>query len=260
MRLSSNAVVTGLYAYGRLDPGAQFFRRFYELIADQLQKLEIAPTYVAVDGYGFSGKMTKLGGNSHRRLLSADFKNISGLSVIANPPGSDEPAFDHFFYANVGFVESDGELCLCHMINESFETLGSEIFENSLRELVQLFSWDFGFAFVDAVEKRPDFHVLGISTGQLSRDEQHALETWYSATPDQRNELLRSVYSYNILNERHLARQLPNGVSLRHFIEERCQRTLQRIGDNGVYLWKVLDDSQREQLRLELKGLSALIA
>lgn len=260
MNLSRSASAIGLYAYRQNDPGASLYARFYSLVIDQLTRLGVEPTYIGVDGEGYSEKLVEFGGREHKKVLNANFEDITGLSVVANPLGSNAPAFDSYFYSTVSFIESMRQLDLCFTINESFLPFGTEAFDEALRELVELHPWDFGIGFCDAVDRDPELHILGASNGKLSKEEDAALNAWYSSPADVRLQRLRSIYPYNFVNEHQLAQEVQNGMSLKRLIRELPVGTLESLGQNGMYLWKVPDESERTSLRAQLAERSLLIS
>ena len=67
------------------------------------------------------------------------------------------------------------------------------------------------------------------------------------------------MYPYNLLNEQQLHQEIRAGVRLKDFIEQQPGCTLTRLTDDGLYQWKVSDDTILDQLRKQLRGLPIMV-
>lgn len=213
MELSNSASALGLYKYDCSPPENSLFAQFYSTILDQLQSWGVTPTYIGADGSGYSGKLAKVGSRTHDKLLKSDFANVTVLSMAANPPGSEEPSYDSFVSASLSYAEASGELLACIVVNAAFVTLRSAEYDCLLRSQVNLCQWTFGYGFSSAVDKQPDFYILGLDNGKLSAEEYKSLCAWYAAQGKLRSALIRDVHPYNILNEYQLDVEVRNGAT-----------------------------------------------
>lgn len=259
MELKSTACALGLYQYKGEHPAADLFHRFYSTMLSFLHSVGVNPNYIGVDGDGYPDKLQKIGGRVEKKLLDTSFSGVNSLSLVANPDGSDSPAYDAFMSTSVGFVESAQELLLSFVINESFVKLRSPEYDRLLRSQVELCRWDFGYGFSSSVEKQPDFHILGVDNGKLSAEEYKSLSTWYAAPGEVRTALLRDVYPYNLLNENQLDSQVSDGVTLRQFAQRQPGCALTRLTDDGLHLWQV-PDAEVARLRKVLVGSPVLMS
>jgi hypothetical protein len=259
VQLDRSAFALGLYDYGKPHPGNALFGKYYSVATDLFQSLGIQPTFIGVQGEGYSGKFTKFGGKSHMRLLQSDFRGITILSLVANPSTSDSPAYDSFAMTSLGYLDSYRELLLCFVVNESFLKLRSERCDALVDALARFHHWDFGYGFSANAADNPEFHILGISNGRLSKEDERSLSAWYATPVDVRVNHLRDVYAYNLLNEQQLHEEIGGGVSLMDFIGQHAGCTLRRLTNDGLYEWKVSDDTVLDRLRKKLHGLPIMV-
>lgn len=238
VQLSSSAAVVGIHGFDRQGVEASQFQGSYERITGVCDEHSVALTYVGAEGEGYSGKYSKLGGRTHRRLLSSGFRDVSILSLVANPSGSDAPAYDSFLVASLSHLKETAELLLCVVVNEGIVSIQSDAFLDLLRNLACSDEWTCGYAFASPAAKQPELYVLGMDSGDLSEEERTALTSWYVASAEDRSRLLRDVYPYSILNERHLQLDV-RGRPLRDFAETQAKSELLRLGPNGLWLWKL---------------------
>jgi hypothetical protein len=199
-------------------------------------------------------------------MINENFRKIEALSIAANPIGSNAPAYDSFFESHVsfhisGFSDSPGQIIdLSFVINESFLPFGNEAFDRVLMGLIDLHRWYFGMGFSDAVDRRPELHITCLGHNKLTPEEKEADNIWYNTPPETRVQILRSIYPYNIVNERQLGREVESGITLKRLIKELPAGTLEPLHQHGLYLWKVLDESERKSLRAQLKERSVVIS
>jgi len=266
MAILETETAIGLYAYHQGEPGASLYARYYSFVLEELATLGVQPTYFGVNGDGYPQKYVKFGGHVHKRVLDTKFEDIAGLSLAANPGGSNAPAHDSFFESELsfhvsGFPDSQGQVTdLSFVINESFLPFGSEEFERVLRSLVELHPWDFGMGFSDTINRHPELHIACLGHDKLTPTEEEADNIWYNTPPEIRIQKLRSIYPYNIVNERQLALDVENHVSLKELIEELQIGTLERLPQDELYLWKILAESDRQSIRAKLIECSLVIA
>jgi len=258
MELKSSACALGLYKYSFGLPESELFQRFHTVITSLFKSCGIVLTYFGAEGRGYPDKLTKITGRAYEKVVKSEFAGVSGVSLIANPPESDAPAYNSFASATLNYVGVNRELLGCIVINESFVQLRSPEYQGLLRSQVELCRWDFGYGFSSSVEKQPDFHILGLDNGKLSAEEYKSLSTWYAAPGEVRTALLRDVYPYNLLNEKQLDAQVREGVTLRQFAQDQPGCSLTQISDYGLHLWQV-PDNEIARLRKVLTGSPVLI-
>lgn len=260
MRLSNTESAIGLYAYHAEPPAAYLYADFYSLVLESLSKLGVQPTYVGPSGEGYPEDYVKFGGKAHRRLIAANFQDIHGLSVAANPPESNTPAYDNFFEGVIsftptsGFPESTGGVVYSYfVINEIFLPFGNESFERILKEMVNLYPWSFGMGFTDTVDRHPEYHIGELSHDALTTEEKEAGNIWYNTPPEKRVQTLRTVYLYNVLNSNQLSQPTSSGSTLRDYIRQESIGTLELLANGRLHLWKVFDEKLRHKTREFLK-------
>jgi hypothetical protein len=252
-----NQVAIGLYSYESPRPTAEDFKQFYELAISAFKSVDIAPTYISLDGKGYTGKSTKLNGSAHQKAIKSGFVDIHYIGLQANPVDSDEPAYDSYASLGLSYLEPFNETLLVLAIEERFLQLGSNNFEGILASLIAVREWDFGYALSYANKSNPQFHVLGINDGNLSEDEYRSLCIWYAATPQERISKLRDIYPYNILSDKQLELKLSNGLTVREIILRYDGSQLKALGKR-LWLWKVAPEKLREYRDI-LKKLGGLI-
>jgi hypothetical protein len=259
MELSKSVSALGLYKYNCDPPRNELFRRFHSAIAGLFQSCGIVLTHFGAEGPGYPDKLTKISGRAYDRMLKSDFADVTGVSLLANPPDSNSPAYDACANATINYVDVNRELLACVVINEAFVKLRSPEYDSLLRSLVELCRWDFGYGFSSNVEKQPDFHILGLDNGKLSAEEYKSLNTWYAAPAQVRTSFLRGVYAYNLLNENQLGAEVGDGVTLRQFAQSQPCGSLTRLAAYGLHLWQVPDDDVA-RLGKVLNGSPVLIS
>lgn len=234
-----NSWAIGLYSYSTSHPGAKNFYDFYDLVLAAFESAGITPTYFAAEGAGYRGNHSKYGGRIHNKALKAGFADIDVMSLVANPEGSQEPNYDKFASASLGYVKETGETLLCFALDERFIEFGGDVFESIFQSLIALRSWDFGYALSLPIEKMPEFHVLGLDGGGLNQEESRRLNSWYASLRAERLCKIRDVYPYVVLNPEQLAAKISEMQDLEGFARSEPQSTLTRLGATSLWLWKI---------------------
>jgi len=259
MELKSTASALGLHSYHLPPPNRDVYRRFYDAVIALFAERNIEATYIGVRGEGWPKKLGKFKGKTHKRLLETGFANVDGVSVYANPKDSDAPSFDRFAYASIGFSEFSNETYIGVVVNEVFISFCGEEYRSMYERFLDLFPWDFGYGFSDDVDKYPEFHILGGGYGELSAEEESALQAWYASSPETRLQKLRDVYPKNFVSEKHLETEIAEDMTLRKWIDEHSSTDLVRLTDYGLHLW-IVDDQERDHFREQLGKMGALIS
>lgn len=258
MEISNSVSALGLYSYGCEHPGGGLFNSFYYSVMSQLQSWGLKATYIGAEGNGCSGKLNKVGGRAHDKLLASGFADVSVLSVAVNPAGSDDPSYDSFISASLSYVEPNRELLACFVVNGSFVKLNSAEYDQLLRSQVGLWTWSFGYGFTSSVERQPDFHILGLDNGRLNADEYESLCAWHAANGSVRSSLIRNVYPYNVLNNRQLDACVSEGLSLRQFAQCQPYCALTQLTEYGLHVWQI-PESEVGRVRQSLVASPVLI-
>lgn len=92
--------------------------------------LEIKPTYFAVEGDDYNGVPSKFGSRVQNKVIKSGFSGIQVMSLVSNPDGSDEPNYDSFASASLGYTGGLGETLLCLAIEERFCEFAGVKFEH----------------------------------------------------------------------------------------------------------------------------------
>jgi hypothetical protein len=246
--------VIGLHSYRESPPPSEVFASFYAAAMSLFVRLGLTMTHIAAEGDGHSGKLVKASSAAAKRLLGSGFSGIAGLSCVVSPEGSKEPAYDRLASVDLSW-NSPTELLLCVVVNDGLNSFLSPAFDATLAEMLEIENWSFGYAFRDTVDRQPDFHVLALDNGRLSKAESQALRKWYASKASERIERPRNVYPITILNERQLSFSV-NGSTLMRIIEETFDTTTSRVG--ALVVWRVPED-QIQRLRDLLSASGALI-
>jgi hypothetical protein len=253
MNLANTSAVLGLHRYGADAPAGHDFRAFHDAIVHELDQVAVRLTHFSAQGDSYSGKLTSIDGRTFEKLVQSELAGISGLSLAASPKGTDAPAFDHFVYASLGYIDASRELVACLVINEGVIHSKSREFQNLVGLLAGLTECDVGYAFSDEAANHPEFYVFGMNYGRLSPEDQQLLNAWYAAPPEERSCRLRDIHGLNVVNDRQLDTQISDGIVLRSFIEQQPNCALIPLKDDRRYLWAIDDDATLRQLRTRLR-------
>lgn len=256
--MSEKAFAVGLYSYTVPAPGADGFKAFYDLVTSIFQRIGVASTYFAAEGLGYKGDLARIGGRAHTKALKSGFSDIHVMSLVANPEGSTEPGYDSFASASLSYVEEIGETLFCLAIEERFLDFGGDTFKNILISCIGLQHWNFGYALSQFIEKKPEFHVLGLDGGKMTAEDRVRLNKWYASLPDARLQKIRDVYPVNVVNNMQLNAQVSPSQTLEDVIRNDSFSSLRRIGDLQLWLWEV-QPSGLDDLRNKLATGSVLI-
>lgn len=254
IRTSKNEWVIGLYGCTESPTPSALFTRFYAAVVRLTARLGVTLTHVGAEGGGCSGTLVKVNSAAAKRLIEANFGSVTVLSCVVSSEESREPAYDRVVSASLSW-NAPGELLLCVVVNDGLAPFLGEAFEAALSELVEIENWSFGYAFRDLVERQPEFHVLSLDNGRLSKDEAQTLRKWYASRGSERIQRLRSVYPVTIANEKQLACSV-EGVTLGEFMQRTPGTTFDRRG--SLTFWRV-PEAQLERLRESLGAAGVLI-
>lgn len=258
-KLRGTTAALGLYRYGVQAVGGQEIAAFHAAFVESFASVGLTATYIAMDGDGYTGRSTRIGGSGHKKALATGFAGVNVLSLDVNPEGSDEPAYDSFASISMSFVKEKQELLLCFAVDESFTPFASPAYDAIVARLISLSAWSFGYGFKAPARKKPDFHILGLDPGTLTADERKALIAWYSSTGELRSIRLRNVYELNLLSPAQLGQRLPDGRTLREFIDSSAGSLLEQLPGGDLFVWKLKSEADVEAARSQLQATGLLI-
>jgi hypothetical protein len=256
LTLSQTEWALGLFQYSSIKPVPSLFAEFYELVVNLLEELNAPATYIAAEGDGYLGESVKFGGTVNNRLIKSAFEGVSVLSIVTNPKGSKEPSYDRYVSASLSF-NAPSELLLCICMNDSVLPFSGERFRRLILDLLYWKQWSFGFGLDDLVVRQPDFHVLSLDNGNLSKEERKSLTVWYNAKAEERQRKLRGVYPVVILNKKQLQQPVSASQSLCDFIKSNPAFRVENVGDLTV--WEI-PTSEIDVTKERLQNCPALIA
>jgi hypothetical protein len=257
--LSEYEWVIALHDYRSIASPERLFSDFHQRVTEELQRKGLAPSYVGVDGKGYSEKFQKASGAAHKRAQASGFSDITSLGIICNPTSSGSPAYDRFVSISLGINEIIDNSSLCFAMNNGIIEFGSEGFHRILKEMANLHDWGFGYAFIDHVKKQPEFHALGIDDGNLSDDELARLTKWYCSPPEEKIKKARSIYPYILLNEVQMSQVIDDGQTLKEFAQGCANSTWTDNGYGSLGLWSI-SDSEIATVKSILKDCNVFIS
>ena len=247
----------GLFNYSGPLAGAQDFQRFHELAISMLEKRGVGATYFASDGKGHSSNLAKLGNAAHRRLLACGFNELTLLSVVAVPKGSDAPAYD--LTASVDFLSS-------HELGTEFALFSKDArfplephsFRELLAGLIALYDWDFGYVTHPPFERSPQAYISGYCDGTQPQDEEDRNQIWYDAPPEVRLRRARNIFPLSLLNPAQLGAPVAPGKTLAEILQGTPGCVLEELVPGRLWL-STVEPHLVQGLRSLLKGTGALI-
>jgi hypothetical protein len=242
-----------LFEYLPTPPVPSSFHEYEALITEGLSHCDLKPNYMGVSG---RRKLFKIGHSLHKKIMGSNFEGLTSLSLVVNPPESDAPAFDRIVDSAFGWIQSN-ELHLHITAHEEAIPFLSARFWELLEPMFTWRQWSFGFGLLDVASRNPQLYVMGTSDGKLSREEEEALDRWYSTSPEVRQVKLREVFPLNILNERQLGQLVSSDQTLGDFIYNSAGTRTRLMG--GLLVWEIPDDLL-PRIRNELRGTDALIS
>jgi len=256
IKLSKTEWAFGLFQYPPTPPEPSQFLEFYERVLMLLDEVKAPPTFIAAEGNGYSGELMRFGGSVTKRLVDSGFEGISVLSIVTNPPGSKEPSYDRSVSASLS-LNAPNEVLLCMVMNDSVLPFGSDRFRRLVVDLVGMRSWAFGFAFQDLVIRQPDFHILSLDNGKLSKEERKALMLWYGSKAELRRQKLRGIYPLSVLNKEQLQQPVSANQSLGDFIKSNPAFRVENV--RGLMILEI-PTSEVEPTKERLRNSPAMIS
>ena len=233
------------------------FQRFHDISVSMLEERGIQATYFASDGKGHSSNLAKLGNAAHRQLLASGFNDLTLLSVVAVPKGSDAPAFD--LTASVDFSSS------CELGTEMTVfskdvrfPLEFHSFRELLVSLTNLYDWDFGYVTHPPFERSPLAYISGYCDGTQPQDEEDRNQAWHDAPPEVRLRRARNIFPLSLLNSAQLSVPVAPGRTLAGLLQSTAGCTLDELVPGRLWL-STVEPHLVQGLRSLLKGAAALV-
>lgn len=254
----SNAWAIGLYSYSISGPGNLRLDNFVGVVLSIFESIGIAPTYFGAIGPGYDGDLKRYGGRIHTKASKEGFSGLHAVTLVANPVGSDAPAYDSFASASLSYVAETNASLLCLAMEERLHAFGNDAFERILSSLVSLNSWEFGYVLSQPTEKKPEFHILGLSGGSFNPHERQRLNAWYASEAHERLHKIRDVYPYLVLNRMQLSYGVSANQTLQEYICSKPGGSLRQI-DESLWLWTVQPNAVAD-IRSDLLKCGALIS
>jgi hypothetical protein len=254
--------VSGIYlekaGAGRPNP-TQWINSF-ALLEDVLASYSIKPNYYSADNYEGVGKFRKYAGEGLGTSLASDLGALDYVALAATPQRTANPGWNWNALCSSSYMDSYDSLSLTFMVDHTLCEFGSPEFEETLQRLVANQVWDFGFAMLRDKERGMEMYIGGIGGGDgFDKEDNRRTDLWYACyQPEERRKRVRDIFPYNVVGLEHLARSLPDGRSLRAFIEADADSELRPLADN-LWLWKVNAD-RTEAMRDKLRGRGIIIA
>lgn len=247
----------GLFNYSGPLAGAREFQEFHEFAISMLEERGVQATYFASDGKGHSSNLAKLSNAAHRRLLASGFNELTLLSVVAVPKGSDAPAYD--LTASVDFYSS-------HELGTEFALFSKDArfplepqsFRELLVGLIALYDWDFGYVTQPPFERSPQAYISGYCDGTQPKDEEDRNQIWYDAPPEVRLRRARNIFPLSLLNPAQLVAPVAPGKTLAGILQGTPGCTLDELVPGRLWL-STVEPHLVQGLRSLLKGTGALI-
>jgi hypothetical protein len=229
----------------------------YRFLLGCFEDLETKPTYASVGTLDRNTKLKKWGSTALERLLASGFTDVDRITLVANPAGSTQPAYDKFLSIGFSWMPSSGPASLDFFVMESRLPAGTPKRDRVIRKLAASPQWDFGYGFSAVRDKDPDIHLIGGGSHGHSKEETRRIGLWYQAPSEHRVTRLRDVYEINLLNSRQLDFPLLSGGTLRDFILRAPHSRVEPVSAK-LTLWEV-GPGATEEIRESLSGTGVLI-
>lgn len=255
----TKATAIGFFRHSPDMPTSKDMMSRYHTLLDVFQKLGVRPTYFSADDGIGRGGYKRFGGAFHKRVLERETQGYRSVGLAANPEGSDAPGYDSFMSASFVFGPEAEEVYLAIVVHEPYLTFGSETCSTLIKELAQLWPWDYGFGFERDADTHPEVYLVGGGSNLQSAEDARRGQLWYATyQPEERRLRVRDIFPYNMIGPGHLAQSLSDGRSLREFIEADYDSALYSLADN-LWLWTVKPE-RTEAMRNKLRGSGLIIS
>ncbi len=248
----------GFFCHTQHMPTPDDMMRCYDLIENVFERLGARPTYFSADDGTGRGGYKKVGGAFQRQVLDQRTLGYRSIGLAANPADSDMPGCDSFLNMDFAFGPEGEEVYAVLTANEEILRVGTRECEEIIVKIAEMWQWDYGFGFERDAYTMPGIYLSGGASDRQSAEDRARGEKWYACyQPEERKRRIRDVFPYNMIGESHLAQVLPDGRSLREFIENDPGSDLKPTGN--LWLWKV-SPNRAELVRTKLCGTGIVIS
>ncbi|WP_431212103.1 hypothetical protein ACQ86N_41155 [Puia sp. P3] len=223
--------------------------------------LNVNFNFIAINGKGYPRKIVPY--EKGENLLSKkDYAGVDGISLVASPVDSNEPAYDWFVYVHYLVNEFGRELIFC--VDDNVIQFNSEGFKNLIIELSLFGDFDYGISYRREYANGPEIYSRGgikeSIDNPLSKAEKDAITKWLHDSYNRKSfkeGILRDVYPYNLLSSGYLNKFI-NSLTLRQWIVENEGHGKLYPLSERFELWEVPYDSLM-QIRQELNMRGILL-
>lgn len=254
----TDTIAIGFYSHASTVPTSSDLMRAYETLEHLIHDLGLEPSWFSADDSIGRGQWKRIGGAGHKKFLQSGGEMYENVGLCVASVESKSPGFDKKVEVGFTFTPVNGDVMLEIAIQEPTLVLGPSA-EMIIAKLASLWRWDYGFGLQRDSIKMPLIYLgAGISRTETT-EEQRRIEKWYSTyQPEVRRARVRDIFPYNIIGEGHLAQIIPDGRSLRTFIEADPDSSLRPLG-NDLWLW-VVTPNLTEIVRGKLCGAGIVIS
>lgn len=254
----TDTIAIGFFSHASQMPTSSDLMRAYEELEDLIHDLNLEPSWFSADVSDGRGKWGRFGGTAHKKFLQSGGENYENIELCVAAAEGKYPARDKIAEAGFLFTPVSGDVIVDVVIQAPALTLGLSA-ETVIAKLASLWRWDYGFGLQRDSSKMPVTYLGAGLSGTETAEEQRRIEKWYATyQPEVRRARVRDIFPYNVVGEGHLLQALPDGRSLRAFIEADPDSELRALpGD--LWLWKVAPDCT-EAVRAKLRGTGVVIS
>ncbi len=239
-------------------PLAQDMIQIYDEMVRVFSMFGLSATHFAADDGAGRCTFKKYGGAFHKRVLGNGAKEYQGLVLAAAPEDSKEPGYDKFFDFHFSFSPEGERVSVSLVGQEPYLFCGDAQCDDLVSRLAQLWAWDYGFGIQREVAEDVGVYLVGGGSSRHSQEDNRRGQLWYACyQPEERRKHIRDIFPYNMIGPQHLSHKLPDGRSLRTFIETEPDSELRPLADN-LWLWKV-KPNRTEAIREKLRGTGIVI-
>lgn len=255
----AKAIAIGFFNHTVEMPSATDMMKIYNEMISVFDAFDISPTHFLGDDGINSCTFKKFGGAFHQRVLARKIEGFQGLALAAVPQGSKAPGYDRFFSISFSYSPEGEEVSVSLVTREPFLVCGDAKCDDVVRRLAQYWTWDYGFGIQRDVGTDVGVYMVGGGSSRHSAEDLRRGQLWYACyQPEERRKRVRDIFPYNIVGIGHLANALPDGRTLKAFIETDSDSDLRPLTDD-LWQWKVKPD-RTEAVREKLRGTGIIVA
>lgn len=255
----TKATAIGFFKQTTEMPLAEDMMRIYDEMLRVFSSIGLHPTHFAADDGVGRCTFKKFDGAFHKRVIENGAIGYQGLVLATAPEGSKEPGYDKFLDMHFSFSPVGERVSVSLVAHEPYLVCGDSKCDEIVSRLAEFWAWDYGFGIQREVGEDVGVYMVGGGSSRHSTEDARRGQLWYACyQPEERRKRVRDIFPYNMVGPEHLAHRLPDGRSLREFIESDADSELRPLADN-LWLWKVKPD-RTEAMRDKLRGTGIIIA